>query len=110
MVNYAIFVTHVVTALNLNLITESVHQDAQKCQYCNLIYLKFQRIILILLVIRQLELCKPRLPIDYDVTVMPEPLILISWPMIRWEADNTITGLVPCLSSSRLDQTETGRK
>ena len=55
MVNCTIFFTHVVTVLNLNSITEAVHIDAQNCQYCNLIYLKFHRIILILLVIRRLE-------------------------------------------------------
>ena len=46
------------TVLNPNSITEAVHQDAPKCQYCNLIYLKFQRLMLILLVIRGLELLR----------------------------------------------------
>ena len=58
MVNCTIFFAHVVTALNPNLITEAVYQDAPKCQYCKMIHLKFHRIILILLVIRRLELLR----------------------------------------------------
>ena len=50
--------TNVVTALNPNLITEAVYQDAPKCQYCKIIHLKFHRIILILLVIRRLGLLR----------------------------------------------------